>query len=163
MNYYLMVCISLLLLGTSPVHADMASPQSSFGRIIQCVKKEDTHGCRQLLTASSVSLYDRFVSYDLMRCLPKNASYISHQKSNGAVILRASATVGGNKRYMRLMLSEEEGQWKLDVPESLRLGMGENWEKQIQMTEQLYLVMKQQMGVQLTCEMAENLARANRP
>lgn len=133
--------------------------KDSFYRINDCVKKEDSQGCKDLFTASSFPLYDRFASYGLMNCLPKDAEYVSQKEMGSHFMIRASATDLGNKRFMRLYFVKEEGEWKLDVPYSLYQSMGKNWEKQIEMIESLYLLMKQQFGSKLDCNTIRNLVK----
>lgn len=161
MRNIILLFLLLFLLG-SPYALAENSAKSSFEHISECVQKGDVDGCHGLLTASSEPLYTRFVDYDLVSCLPKNIGYISQKKSGSHVIIRSSVSVGDNTRYTRLAFVEEEGQWKLDVPESLRIGMGENWQKQIDATEQIYLMLRQQMGNQLNCGMIENLVMINK-
>ena len=158
----ILLFVFFLLTDIAHVMANMAPPEESFARINQCAQKEDTVGCRELITASSVDVYDRFVSYGLMKCLPKNVTYFSQENKGNQVIIRASVTTGENKRFMRLVFVEEEGQWKLDVPESLHIGLGDKWEQQLNLTEQIYVVMQQQMGGQLNCSIIQNLANSKR-
>lgn len=154
--------LSLFLLVNTSVSAATVTAKDSFESINNCVQKEDKQGCKDLLTASSASLYSRFMSYGLMNCLPKDAGYVSQQKIGNYVMIRASVTDNSKKRFMRLFFVEEEGTWKLDVPESLSTSMGKNWEQQIEVVEQLYLLMKQQFGTQLDCRAIRNLVRVNK-
>ena len=128
-----------------------SSARDSFEQINTCVQNNDKQGCKDLFTASSASLYNRFMSYGLMNCLPKDAKYISHQYLGKVIMIRASVTDLGKTRFMRLFFVEEEAQWKLDVPESLREAMGKNWQQQIEITEKIYLVMREQFGAKLDC------------
>ena len=134
-----------------------SSARDSFERINTCVQKEDTQGCKDLFTASSASLYTRFMSYGLMNCLPKDAQYVSHQYLGKIVMVRAKITDLNNQRFMRLFFVEEEGLWKMDVPESLRTAMGKNWQQQIELTEKIYLVMREQFGAKLDCNTIRSL------
>ncbi len=135
------------------------SARDSFDSINNCVKNEDAQGCKDLFTASSFPLYDRFASYGLMNCLPKDAAFDSQKEDGSYTMIRASATDTGSQRFMRLYFAQEEGKWKLDVPYSLSKSMGKNWEKQIEMVENIYLLMKQQLGGQLDCNMIRALVQ----
>ena len=130
---YCSVLIFLWVLNPAAVFADMASPKDSFERINQCVQKEN----------------------------PQNASYISQQNIGKNIVIHANSAQGNTRNSMRLIFTQEEGQWKLNVPESLHLGLGDNWEQQLNLTEQAYLIMKQQMGMQLSCDAINNLANAS--
>lgn len=154
-----MILLSAILMLASASAYAAGSARGSFDSINNCVKKEDTQGCKDLFTASSISLYDRFASYGLMNCLPKDAVFDSQKEEDNHVMIRAGATDTGSQRFMRLFFTQEEGKWKLDVPYSLSKSMGKNWEKQIQMVENIYLLMKQQLGGQLDCNMIRALVQ----
>lgn len=157
-SFLLRIGITLLSLGAAlPAHA-AATPQDAFNQLTRCVQTEDVQTCRTVQTSDSLPLYDRFASYGLLRCLPKDATYVSQEAEGNAVVVRARVTQNEKPRIMRLVFTQEAGGWKLDTPESLRRGMGENWQKQVNMTEQLYLMMRTQMGGQLNCAMIHALA-----
>jgi hypothetical protein len=160
MNYrHMLLCGCFVVLGLSTALAAARTPVETFTAINQCIEKETTPGCRDLVTASSISLYDRFVSYGLVRCLPQHSTFISQERKGNSIIIHASATTQGNVRKMRLVLAEEEGEWKLDIPESLHLAMGDKWEQQVTMTEQVYLMMKKNLGAQLNCDAIMSLVK----
>ena len=77
-------------------------------------------------------------------------------------MIRASVTDLGKKRYMRLFFVEEEGTWKLDVPESLRTAMGKDWQKQVEITENIYLLMRSQFGAKLDCNTIRSLVNVKK-
>jgi hypothetical protein len=156
MRAYLLILLLLLL--PLPTLAD-ASPEQSFNAIIaHCITTTDK-SCRNHFTASSYSLYDRFTSYGLMRCVPKDAHFISTIPGATHTILRAATGSPGHERVMRLAFKPDGDDWKLDVPESLRIGMGENWQKQVDTTEQIYLVLRAQFGGELNCQAVQALAK----
>lgn len=147
---------------SSATFAGENSAKKSFDRINNCVKQEDSASCKNLFTAASRSLYERFISYNLIGCLPKDAEYVSEKKDDDKVIVRASATDLNKKRFMRLIFVSEGGRWKLDIPASLQRAMGKNWEKQIEVIEQIYLLMQAQLGNKLDCKTIRSLAGANK-
>jgi len=145
----------LCLLDIAPAFA-VDTPRQSFERLNRCAQAAELN-CRDMVTASSVEIYDRFASHNLVHCLPRDAVYASEKTVGSQSTIRASIGKGANKRFMRVILAEEEDEWKLDLPESLRVGMGENWEKQLDMSEELYLMMKNQFGTALNCAALQNL------
>ncbi len=153
---YIKLLLPFLLFASASAYADSGA-KDSFDKINNCVKNNDRNGCRDLVTASSSDLYNRFMSYGLMACLPKDAKYISQENIGNDIIIKAGVHDNGRDRTMRLIFTEEEGQWKLDTPQSLRRAMGKNWEQQIELVEQLYLLMKQQFGSQLDCRAIRGL------
>lgn len=158
MKQLILLSVASFILAGANAYATGAA-KDSFYRIDDCVKKEDTQGCKDLFTASSFPLYDRFASYGLMNCLPKDAQYVSQKEDGSYIMIRASATDLGNKRFMRMYFVKEEGEWKLDVPYSLSQSMGKNWQKQLEMIENFYLLMKQQFGSKLDCNTIRNLVK----
>lgn len=153
----LLLLFSSFLALAMPAFAN--TPKAAFAQLNACVKAGKTSECRDKVTASSVDLYDRFASYGLTQCLPHDVAYVSNMPSGEYQVIRASTNALGGQRYMRFYFTEEEGQWKLDVPQSLRVSMGENWEKQVGAAEQLYLVLKSQMGDQLGCGAVQTLVQ----
>ena len=162
MRFSVLLASFLLFLSSAVCAFAESSAKASFEAINACVKKDDTVACKDYFTANSMSLYTRFMSYGLMECLPKNAEYYSEEPKDKNILLRAAVTQNDKQRYMRLIFSEEEGKWKIDVPESLRISMGKNWGNQVNMTEQVYLLMKKRMGDQLNCSMILGLVKAKK-
>ena len=135
------------------------SAHQIFDLINDCAKAKAIDDCRQYVTADSVALYDRFNKYGLSSCLPDDVTFVSEEKGKEQTTIRARTDVNGQLKYMRLVFSREEDQWKFDIPASLKRGMGEKWEQKVAMTEALYLAMQQQMGGKLDCNTARSLAK----
>lgn len=152
----LWLCLVLNLLWASPAHAQEV--RGAFTALNTCLLGGAPTKCRAMLTASSLELYDRITGYDVMDCLPKETTYVSEQASGKHMMVRASTKLGETVRFLRLAFIREKGAWKLDIPFSLRLAIGENWQKQVSMTEQLYLFMRQQLGGKLNCAAVQGLA-----
>jgi len=159
MKMFLAILASIALL-SSPAIA--GGGQEALARINACLKAPAQKACEPALTKTSQSFYQRLVTNDLLACLPTKITYISEKTSGKNLVLRATTDKGRNGRVLRLLLSQEKD-WKLDIPATLRLSMGENWETQVNMTEQIYLVMKQQMGGKLNCAAIEGLINARHP
>jgi hypothetical protein len=159
---YIKLFLPIFFLLATPVQAASTSAKDSFDKINNCVKNNDSQGCKDLVTASSSDLYNRFMSYGLVGCLPKDAEFISQENIGNDVMIRAGVVDNGNARTMRLIFTQEEGQWKLDTPQSLRRAMGKNWEQQIELVEQLYLLMKQQFGSKLDCKTIRGLVNVKK-
>ena len=114
-----------------------------------CILNNDSGGCRSLLTTASYSLFDRFASYKLLVCVPSNWTVESQKRQGNATILTVSIPASNRSRYITKLVYQGT---KLDLPASLRLGMGEKWENKIKFSEQIYLMMKQNLGAKLTCD-----------
>jgi len=146
---------AMLLLPAQANAAD--SIKDAATRVATCVQKRDVTTCRDNITASSVELFNRFASHDLLDCLPQTASYVSSKAEGETMQVRAHITTGQTKSTIRLTFQQEEDTWKLDIPETLRHGIGETWESQLAATEQVYLMLRSQMGDNLNCSMIRNL------
>jgi hypothetical protein len=140
---------------TASAHPD--DIRNAIGQIAKCVKSRDANACRDHITASSADLYNRFTGYGLMDCLPQDVTYLSHKTDTGGAEVRAQTRIDDKQHNIRVVLQDEEGEWKLDIPESLRRGIGPKWETQLDATEQVYLMLKSQMGDNLNCTMIRNL------
>ena len=137
--------------------ANTKNPKDAFADLNRCIQQQNIAQCRSLVTADSTDLYDRFVSYGVIECLPKDATYISQKPAENEIYITVSVTSAGEKRYMGLMFAYEDAQWKLDVPNSLHNGLGDNWENQVNAIEKIYLIMHQTMGAKLNCMAIQNL------
>lgn len=156
---FLFFLLSLLISTNSFANASI--PEDSFNQLNECVHKKNLQGCRDLVTASSSSLYARFISYGVTSCLPKNAEYVSEQDMGEQVVILASVTDNGKRRYGRLVFVEEGEGWKLDIPESLRMAMGKNWQEQLNFVEKIYLVMREDFGkkLKIDCQVLRQLVK----
>lgn len=143
---------------STPAHA-ADSARTGFLRMESCVEKRSLEKCRDDITADSVILYDRFTGYNLARCLPAKVQYISQKPLGKHMLVRASAQDGRQDHVLRLVFSQEEAKWKLNVPESLHLWLGDNWQNRITLIEQLYLMLRQQFGDRLDCSSAQALVK----
>ena len=158
MRHIIKITIFLSLITNAAVAKSEDAVKIAAIRIATCVESRNEAACRDNITASSISLFSRFANYDLMDCLPQSVTYLSKKPMKKSMQVRAQATTNDKKTNVRLVFQQEENVWKLDIPESLRQGIGENWESQLNATEQVYLLLKAQMGDKLNCGMIRNLA-----
>ena len=149
----------LVLLFVPALASAQTDGMRSLAQMRKCVMDSDQKYCKSIITSDSYQYFDKFVSYKLMPCLPTDFVYESEQKSGDKMILRASIPAGGGmSQFFRVVISSG----KIDIPESFHIGFGENWQNKIQMSEQIFLMMKQNMGDKLTCDMLTNLLKPNK-
>ena len=148
----------LLALFFVPSMAHAQGAKESFIQLNSCLTSGAPAHCRSMLTKNSLELYDRISSYDVMSCLPKTTEYVAEQPLGAYSMVQASTKLGDTTRYLKMAFIKEQGKWKLDIPYSLRVAMGENWEKQLKMTEQIYLILRAQLQGKLDCKTVQNLA-----
>lgn len=140
-----LTCLSfLVLLYAAPAHASVPVDQ-----LKECILNNDAPGCRALLTPASYSVFDRFAAHKLLVCVPSNWTVESQKQQGATTIVTASIPASNRARYITRLVYQGD---KLDLPSTLRLGMGERWENKINLAEQLYMMMKQNMGSKLTCD-----------
>ena len=154
-HFILFFALACLL--TSPAGA--ATPARVFAELKSCVMANEPDICRGMLTSSSHTLYDRFASYGLMICLPTDFEYEKSVQKGGYYIVTAASGDAPRARSRLRLAFTAAATPKLDVPQTLRLGLGENWQNKISLAEQLYLLMRQNMGSQLTCDQVAPLIK----
>jgi hypothetical protein len=157
MQFKLYFVIALLL----PLGALAQTPgKTGFESVRHCVMENDVGYCHSIITPTSVPLFDRFVSYKLMPCLPTDFSYVNEEAANDHTTVKVTMPAGGNINYvLRLIFLNSPSGPKLDIPASLERGLGTKWQDKIQLSEQLYLIMRQNMGDKLTCDMLNGLVK----
>ncbi|NBX04058.1 MAG: hypothetical protein EBR02_08400 [Alphaproteobacteria bacterium] len=111
-----------------------------------------------MLTPNSHALFDRVAGYDVLGCLPKKTEYISEQQAGSYTLVRAKTQLGNTPRFLKLAFTGG----KLDIPYSLRMALGESWEKQVNATEQIYLMLRAQFGGKLNCNTVQGLVSSGR-
>jgi hypothetical protein len=95
-----------------------------------------------------------------MPCLPTDFSYVSEEAAEGHIIVKATMPAGGGQEYiLRLVFTGTAQGPRLDIPASFKRGLGDDWNNKIEMSEQIYLMMKQNMGDKLTCDMLNGLIK----
>lgn len=146
-----------LLLLALPLPAN-ASGKEAFAALKRCVMENEARLCHTVLTEPSQALFDRFRSYGLMPCLPTNFSYSGEAKNGAWTVVKATMPAPDNKMHrLKLAFAGDAGVMKLDVPESLRMGLGERWQEKIQMAERIYLALGGGPGAHINCEQAGGL------
>ncbi len=154
--------LSLLLsLFLSPAFAEDVTPgMQGFTNLKQCVMQNDPVFCRSIMTPNSYDIFNRFLSYKLMPCLPTDFVYAQEEITGSIVTVKATMPASNSTDYIfRLVFAQTPNGPKLDIPASLHKGLGDKWENKIQLSEQLYLMMRQNMGDKLTCDMLIGLVK----
>ncbi len=157
MKKYLPILVAAIL----PLTTQAAGVgKEGFENIRQCVMQNDPSLCNKATTDNSHDLLQRFISYKLMPCLPTNYSYVSEGQEGAYSIVRASMPAGSGKtQYFRMAFTGEPGNVKADIPESLRIGLGDKWENKIQMAEQIFLMLQANAGGSIKCDQLTGLVK----
>lgn len=118
-----------------------------------CLQTEPANVCRDYLTAASATYYDKLTDYDLLRCIPTNGKVLSETPAGSYRMIKIEAhTEDGSRARTKLAYVQEDGAWKLDVPQTLRAGLGEKWKQTVDLTEQLFLAVRARGHQYVTCE-----------
>jgi len=148
----------LLLIGLLfPFPALADTPREAFEGLSQCLSRE-ANSCQDYFTTSSQPLYEKVVTYDLARCVPQDAEYVSEIAQGKVKLVRVRIREGESERIARLVFSKENAIWRMNLPETLKRGLGPKWENYVTMTEQGYLFMQAQMGRPMGCDAVKALA-----
>jgi len=128
-------------------------------QIRQCVMGNDATLCHNFLTSGSFAIFDKFSGYGLMPCLPTNFTYKSERTSGNKTTVTAEMPADDKTNYLfRMVFVNDGGRIKLNLPETLRTGLGEDWKDKLDFSEQLFLMMRQNMHDKLTCDVLRDLA-----
>ena len=145
-----------LLLVSTPAFAD--TPREAFEGLHSCLTREAS-SCSNYFTSGSQELYGKVVTYDLGRCVPQEVSYVSETGVGSSRMVRAKIVDGESTHMARFNFTQENGQWKLNLPETLKRGLGEKWQSYVMATEQAYVFLQAQLKVKPGCEMVSALAK----
>ena len=114
--------------------------------------------CSQSVTKASQDYCSRFVGYDLLPCLPPKVLFESLKQQGANYVVRARLeTTTDAAYYVRLAFVKDGSRFKLDIPESLRIGLGKDWANRAHVMEQVYLIMRSQFGGKLGCDQLEEM------
>jgi hypothetical protein len=152
----LLLCLMLL---SSPTLAD--TPKQAFEGLTQCLKR-DPNSCSNYFTHDSQALYQKIINYDLARCAPTNMSYISDAQNGKAQLMRIKIVENNTEYAARLAFMRENRVWKLSLPETLSRGIGAEWQSRVAATEQIFLMLKNQMHGNVGCEAISTLVGQQR-
>ncbi len=131
--------------------------------IKQCVMQNNIKLCHETMTPNSYEILDKFSRYQLMPCLPTDFHYVGEQAAGDRITVRAEMPADNKTNYtFRMVFVNSDNKMKLDLPETLRTGLGENWKNKVDMSEQIFLLMKQNMKDKLTCDVLRDLAEPKR-
>lgn len=157
-RFVLLLALLLPLPATAWTGVADAQLQSGFTALGEAVRARDEAQIAQHITENSRPLVSRFASYDLLPCLPGDASIVSVKKEGAQATVLSRFTVPHvGAKQARLIFVKKQAGWQLDLPATLQRGMGAAWQSKVNTAEQLYLLMRQQMGGALDCAALQSL------
>ncbi len=136
--------------------------QTVLTNVLSYSKSQEPEKAKTHLTARSHDLYDRIYAHNLTFLLPQGIEASQSQTKNGFDYVRFIEPNASKKQSMIMTFQEEGKSKKLDLPETFRVGFGEEWPKTLDMVEQAYVFMRQQYGEEQSVEMLKTLTRAKK-
>lgn len=152
-----LIILSIYVLSPTHAHAETIGMKGAEA-IRQCVMKNDIELCHASITVASYPILDKFFGYGLMPCLPTNFTYESEATSDSNTTVTALLPDNGNNYKFRMIFVNSNGKALLDLPQTLRAGLGPKWQDKLNFSEQLFLLMRQNMQDKMTCEVLHDLA-----
>jgi hypothetical protein len=157
MKYWLYL---FLLLSPALAEAASSAGLQGFNTMKNCVMQNDANYCHSVITPDSYPLFDRFFAYKLMPCLPTDFTYQNEVAQVDGILVTATMPASNDRHYTaKMVFLPTPSGLKFDLPQSLKAGMGPNWENKIQLSEQLFLMMKANMGDKLNCDVIYSLIK----
>lgn len=154
----LMLLAGVLLLPVQ-AYATTVQPKEVLQDLQAALQEGDEEAARYYLTNNSQDIFNRFWGYQLQGCIPTSANYMGERQQGRVVFVKAGSENRNNIQYTELAFVEENGQWKMDVPESLRVAWGNQWQDRLTQMELLYLTLQSQMGGHLDCKALQGLVQ----
>ncbi len=131
-------------------------------QVFQFSKNKKPAEAKSYLTPRSHELYDRIYKHNLLFLIPSSVEANKNQVKNGFHYVQFSDPAKPSKQSVIMAFQGNAAFSKLDLPETFRIGFGEDWPKKIDMIEQSYLFSKQYYGEQKSAQMVEALMKAGK-
>ena len=152
--------LSLFIFSLAFINAKAAD--GDFGTLIKFTDELRTKNydqARQYISSDSNELFDRYVKYDLGAQTPNNIVFLREDINGQFHYLRVTnnKTVNGKLQATKVALVSENGMDKIDLPETLRLDFGPNWQQRVNMIEQSYNFARLNLGDQQAAQLINTM------
>jgi hypothetical protein len=131
--------------------------------IINNAAAKEPEAAKAHLTEESQTLFDRIYKYDLMHVLPSNILPLEKQTQNGYSYVKFYDTASKSGSASILAFKPENSTTKLDLPETFRVGFGENWQQTLDMIEQTYVMGRKYYGEEKSRQLVEVIIKQTKP
>lgn len=132
----------------------------TLARLMAATRSQGYAQARAEVTERSGPLFDRLWKQGVPLFFPENAK-LKKEKAEGAFrYLWVSPAETPKAGALILAFTDEEGKARLDLPETFRHGLGEDWPKKLDALEQGYLMAKAQMGDEAALKLLQGLLRS---
>lgn len=153
--------IILCLLCLLPAFPALASDadMESLHKLMDATRSRGYAQAQPYVTERSMPLMDRLWKQGVPLFFPEKASLKKKKEQGGYRYLWVSPADNPKAGSLILAFTDEDGQAKLDLPETFRNGLGEDWPKQLDMLEQGYIMAKAQMGEEAALKLIQGMMR----
>lgn len=138
-----------------------AYAQGNNGEIVQSIlsltQQNKPAEAKAYLTPRSHDLYDRIYNHDLSFLFPSTLQTGNEQVKNGFQYIEFKNPDEISNQKVFMAFDNVAGVTKLDLPETFRLGFGEDWPKTLNMIERSYLLARQYYGKEKSAQMMGTL------
>jgi hypothetical protein len=138
--------ILLLFCIVSQAHAEVKTISDAALSLEKALRGNNSAACYHYSTQASHPYIKRILSYKLQSLIPKHVTYDTPGHDGNFMTLHATSLQHGQETFVVLVFSREQNQWKFDFPETMRVGLGNDWEQQLADIEQLYVLSQSQSG-----------------
>jgi hypothetical protein len=145
-----------LLIVLLPFPVSAATPKQGFEAMYRCMKQQAAT-CAQHFTPGSQELFKKIIDYDMARCIPADAVFVSDIASGASRVVRARFTEDKANYVARMAFSQDAKIWKMDLPETLRQAFGERWLPYTGAIEKAYVIVQKQMNGSPGCDVVKLL------
>lgn len=155
-----MRCVLLILLAVlvfPPIAGAKEADMQSLRKLMEATRSQGYAQAGTYVTKRSQPLLDRFWKQGVPLFFPENAVLHKEKMEGEYRYLWVSPSQKPEAGKLILAFTDEDGMAKLDLPETFRHGLGEDWPKKLDALEQGYEMAKAQMGEEAAFQMLQGL------
>lgn len=151
------ICLYAMMAQAYAGEAEM----KSLKRLMDATRSQGYTQARAQVTERSRPLFDRLWKQGVPLFFPEDAVLKKERTAGKFRYLWVSPAENPHAGNLILAFADEDGKAKLDLPETFRNGLGEDWPKKLDMLEQGYLMAKAQMGDEAALKLLQGMLRGS--
>lgn len=159
MNQRLISIILLLFMAIPSCALASGADMQSLSRLMEATRSQGYEQAKTHVTERSFPLFDRLWKQGVPLFFPQNVTLVKEKTQGEFRYVWVRPEENPRAGTLILAFADEDGQAKLDLPETFRNGLGEDWPKTLDMLEQAYLMTRAQVGDEAALAMVQNMLR----
>ncbi len=152
---YLLLSTFCLLFMSSGFAVAVERENMALNHILAHTKDKQPDKAKAYLTSRSYDLYDRIYKHKLTFLIPSDVEATRNEVKDGFNYVQFIDPSSKSQQNIIMAFQNDASIEKLDLPETLRIGLGENWEASLDMIEQSYLFARQFYGEKQSAKIAK--------